>query len=96
MEEVPRIFNRLGLRLQLVSPSWMDLARHGFAETSGGDLAAVLSILSKGHVAIAPRNRVGLRTKTIGRGGRASLRSGLSFSNAISRACGFRKLCPDL
>jgi nonribosomal peptide synthetase DhbF len=48
VQEVPRIFHRLGLRLDLVSlDRWMDIARLRLAETHDDDLAAVLSILSK-------------------------------------------------
>ncbi len=48
VQEVPRIFHRLGLRLELVSlDRWMDIARRRLEETEDDDLAAVLSILSK-------------------------------------------------
>jgi nonribosomal peptide synthetase DhbF len=48
VQEVPRIFQRLGLRLELVSlDRWMDIARQRLAETHDDDLAAVLSIVSK-------------------------------------------------
>ena len=48
VQEVPRIFHRLGLRLELVSlDRWMDIARRRLAETHDDDLEAVLSILSK-------------------------------------------------
>jgi nonribosomal peptide synthetase DhbF len=48
VQEVPRIFHRLGLRLELVSlDRWMDIARRRLAETQDDDLAAVLSIVSK-------------------------------------------------
>jgi nonribosomal peptide synthetase DhbF len=48
VQEVPRVFHRLGLRLELVSlDRWMDIARLRLAETHDDDLAAVLSILSK-------------------------------------------------
>jgi nonribosomal peptide synthetase DhbF len=48
VQEVPRIFHRLGLRLELVSlDRWMDIARRRLEETQDDDLAAVLSILSK-------------------------------------------------
>jgi nonribosomal peptide synthetase DhbF len=48
VQEVPRIFHRLGLRLELVPlDRWMDIARGRLAETHDDDLAAVLSILSK-------------------------------------------------
>jgi nonribosomal peptide synthetase DhbF len=48
VQEVPRIFHRLGLRLELVSlDRWMEIARRRLAETQDDDLAAVLSIVSK-------------------------------------------------
>ena len=48
MREVPRIFQRFGIRLELVSlDRWMDIARQRLAETHDDDLAAVLSIVSK-------------------------------------------------
>jgi nonribosomal peptide synthetase DhbF len=48
VQEVPRIFQRLGLRLELVSiDRWMDIARRRLAETQDDDLAALLSIVSK-------------------------------------------------
>jgi nonribosomal peptide synthetase DhbF len=48
VEEVPQIFQRLGLPLELVSlERWMDIARRRLAETHDDDLEAVLSILSK-------------------------------------------------
>jgi nonribosomal peptide synthetase DhbF len=48
VEEVPRIFQRLGLRLELVSlDRWTDIARRRLADTHDDDLEAVLSILSK-------------------------------------------------
>jgi nonribosomal peptide synthetase DhbF len=48
VQEVPRIFHRLGLRLELVPlDRWMVIARRRLAETHDDDLAAVLSILSK-------------------------------------------------
>jgi nonribosomal peptide synthetase DhbF len=48
VQEVPRIFRRLGLRLELVSlDRWIDIARRRLAETRDDDLAAVLSIVSK-------------------------------------------------
>jgi nonribosomal peptide synthetase DhbF len=54
MQEVPRIFRRLGLRLEVVPlDRWMDIARQRFAETQDDDLAAVLSILSKEDTSIS-------------------------------------------
>jgi nonribosomal peptide synthetase DhbF len=48
VEEVPRIFHRLGLALELVSlDQWTDIARRRLAQTHDDDLEAVLSILSK-------------------------------------------------
>jgi nonribosomal peptide synthetase DhbF len=48
VEEVPRIFQRLGLRVELVSlDEWTDIARRRLAETHDDDLEAILSILSK-------------------------------------------------
>jgi nonribosomal peptide synthetase DhbF len=48
VREIPPIFHRLGLRLDLVPlDRWMDIARKRFAETHDDGLAAVLSILSK-------------------------------------------------
>jgi nonribosomal peptide synthetase DhbF len=48
VEEVPRIFHRLGLRLELVSlDRWTDIARRRLAQTHDDDLEAILSILSK-------------------------------------------------
>jgi nonribosomal peptide synthetase DhbF len=48
VQEVPRIFHRLGLRLELVPlDRWIDIARVRLAETHDDGLAAVLSILSK-------------------------------------------------
>jgi nonribosomal peptide synthetase DhbF len=48
VQEVPRIFHRLGLRLELVSlDRWMDIARRRLEETQDDDLEAILSILSK-------------------------------------------------
>jgi nonribosomal peptide synthetase DhbF len=48
VEEVPRVFQRLGLRLELVSVDrWTDIARRRLAVTHDDDLEAVLSILSK-------------------------------------------------
>jgi nonribosomal peptide synthetase DhbF len=48
VQEVPRIFRRLGLRLEVVPlDRWMDIARQRLAETQDDDLAAVLSILSR-------------------------------------------------
>jgi nonribosomal peptide synthetase DhbF len=48
VEEVPRIFQRLGLRLELVSVDrWTDIARRRLAKTHDDDLEAILSILSK-------------------------------------------------
>jgi nonribosomal peptide synthetase DhbF len=48
VREVPRIFRRLGLDLEMVPlDQWMDVARQRLARTDDEGLAAVLSILSK-------------------------------------------------
>ncbi len=48
VREVPPIFHRLGLPLDVVPlDKWMDIARQRFEETHDDGLAAVLSILSK-------------------------------------------------
>ncbi|MGJ5222018.1 thioester reductase domain-containing protein, partial [Bradyrhizobium oligotrophicum] len=48
VREVPRIFRRLGLRLDVVPlDQWIDIGRRRLAETQDDDLAAVLSIVSK-------------------------------------------------
>jgi nonribosomal peptide synthetase DhbF len=48
VRELPRMFERLDRRLELVSlDQWMDIARQRLAETHDDDLAAVLSIVSK-------------------------------------------------
>ncbi|WP_197716708.1 non-ribosomal peptide synthetase [Methylocaldum marinum] len=48
MSDIPSVFDRLGLRLDLVSlDHWMDRARNRLAESYDDDLSAVLSILSK-------------------------------------------------
>jgi nonribosomal peptide synthetase DhbF len=55
LRELPPVFNRLGLRLDFVSPDrWMDLARNRLAETYDDGLAAVLSILSRYDSSAAP------------------------------------------
>jgi nonribosomal peptide synthetase DhbF len=48
VREVPRIFDRLGLRLELVSlDRWTEIAQRRLAKTHDDDLAAVLSILAQ-------------------------------------------------
>jgi glyine---[glycyl-carrier protein] ligase len=48
VREIPRIFDRLGLRLELVSVDrWTEIAQRRLAKTHDDDLAAVLSILAQ-------------------------------------------------